>query len=295
MVPVGPLTYRRRMPTAITSDGITVAVHDLGGDGPPLLLAHGTGFHGLVWPPVARSLRARFHCWALDLRAHGDSGVPEDFDWRGFGLDVLAVIDTFGLTGAYGAAHSMGGAALLLAEQEAPGTFEALYLYEPAVAGPSEDRARPSATAVSAARRREVFPSRAAALANYTAKPPMCSFAPEVLAGYVTHGFEDLPDGSVRLKCRPAHEAAVFEGFPPLAAYAGLSKVLCPVILGYGAESDDTRRTDRAADLSRLADSRVVQLTALDHFGPLVHPRRVADSIAAAFAVPYGQTPGQPG
>jgi pimeloyl-ACP methyl ester carboxylesterase len=283
------------MPTAITPDGISIAVHDLGGDGPPLLLAHGTGFHGLVWPPVARSLRARFHCWALDLRAHGDSGVPGDFDWSGFGLDVLAAIDAAGLTGAYGAGHSMGSAALLLAEQEAPGTFEALYLYEPAVSAPSENRARPSPTAVLAGRRREVFASRAAAAANYATKRPMSSFAPEVLAGYVAHGFVDLPDGSVRLKCQPAHEAAIFEGFPPLPAYARLHTVLCPVTLAYGALSDDARRAGRAADLSRLAAATVVEIDGLDHFGPLVHPRRVAGSIAAAFAVPYGQPLGPPG
>jgi pimeloyl-ACP methyl ester carboxylesterase len=274
------------MPTVVASDGISVAVHDLGGEGPPLLLAHATGFHGLVWAPAARSLRSRFRCWAVDFRGHGDSGVPEHFDWRGFGLDLLAVVDGLGLNGAYGAGHSMGGAALLLAEQEAPGTFEALYLYEPAVAPPAEERTAPSPSSLSAARRREAFPSRHAALVNYAAKAPMRSFAPEVLAGYVTHGFEDLADGTVRLKCRAANEAAVFEGFPPPAAHARQRAVLCPVTLAYGADSGGNRQDGRTVPLSQLPDRTVVPLGALDHFGPLVHPRLVADSIAASFAIP---------
>ena len=42
-------------------DGVDVAVYDLGGDGPPLLLAHATGFHGLVWDGFADRLTERFH------------------------------------------------------------------------------------------------------------------------------------------------------------------------------------------------------------------------------------------
>ena len=60
-----------------SSDGVTLAVHDLGGDGPPILLAHATGFHGRVWLPVATHL-ADAHCWAPDLLGHGDSVVPDE-------------------------------------------------------------------------------------------------------------------------------------------------------------------------------------------------------------------------
>ena len=39
------------------ADGIRLVVHDWGGDGAPVLLAHPTGFHGRVWEPVARAAR----------------------------------------------------------------------------------------------------------------------------------------------------------------------------------------------------------------------------------------------
>ena len=119
------------MPTATTVDGVSIAVHALGGSGPPLLMAHGTGLHGRVWEPVASGLAGRFHCVAFDERGHGDSGLPPglDFDWRGFGRDVLAVVDELGLQQPFAMGHSCGGAALIMAEAARPGTFQALWCY----------------------------------------------------------------------------------------------------------------------------------------------------------------------
>ena len=37
-------------------DGVTIAMHDFGGTGSPVLLSHATGFHGHCWEPVAYAL-----------------------------------------------------------------------------------------------------------------------------------------------------------------------------------------------------------------------------------------------
>ena len=59
-----------------STNGVEIKVHDLGGEGPPLVLAHATGFHGRVWEPLAAHLTG-FHLWSIDMRAHGDSTAPE--------------------------------------------------------------------------------------------------------------------------------------------------------------------------------------------------------------------------
>ena len=59
-----------------STDGVSLALHDLGGDGPALLLCHPTGFHAMTWAPVAAALAGVAHCWALDFRGHGDSTRP---------------------------------------------------------------------------------------------------------------------------------------------------------------------------------------------------------------------------
>jgi hypothetical protein len=44
-----------------------------------------------------------------------------------------------------------------------------------------------------ALRRRQTFPSKAAALKSYTSKPTFRSFHPAALSAYVEHGFRELP------------------------------------------------------------------------------------------------------
>jgi hypothetical protein len=43
-----------------SSDHVSVAVHDFGGSGPPLLLSHASGFHGYCYLPIADELTDRF-------------------------------------------------------------------------------------------------------------------------------------------------------------------------------------------------------------------------------------------
>ena len=80
-----------------------------------------------------------------------------------FADDVLAVVDALGLDGCVAAGHSKGGASLLLAEERRPGTFAALWCFEPIVfpgGGPGPDGENPMAAG--ARRRRSTFPSRRA-------------------------------------------------------------------------------------------------------------------------------------
>ena len=273
-------------PVVETSDGVAIATYDLGGDGPPLLLAHATGFHGRVWLPAAQTLRERFHCWALDFRGHGASGRPPagDYHWDGFGRDLLAAVSGLGLERPFAAGHSGGGAAILLAEEARPGTFAALYCYEPVVPTDGTLARSPSAgdLAAAARRRRDVFASRAAAIANYGAKPPFRTFDPDALSAYVEWGFRDLPDGTVQLSCRPEDEARVYEAVWGHQAYARLAAVSCPVVLASGGADAHFGVEITAALAERISGpTRIEVLEQLGHFGPLERPSVVGASIAA--------------
>src|SRR3954468_11976511 len=126
---------------SLRADGIALVVHDWSGTGPPILLAHPTGFHGRIWAPVAsRLVDAGFHVWSFDFRGHGDSDAPpvdtDGYSWHGFADDVLAVTEHLGLAGdpaLVACGHSKGGAALLLAEAKRAGTFPRILAYEPIV------------------------------------------------------------------------------------------------------------------------------------------------------------------
>ncbi len=49
---------------------------------------------------------------------------------------------------------------------------------------------------------------------NFATKPPFSSLDPAALRAYVDHGFDDEPDGSVRLKCAPENESQVYRMGP---------------------------------------------------------------------------------
>lgn len=279
-------------PLAVTAtDGFRIAIHDFGGDGPLLLLSHATGMHGWIWKPVADHLVDRAHCVAVDLRGHGDSDVPEGtgLSWNRFGTDVLSAAREFGGGAAIiGVGHSLGGAALLMAELEAPGTFEQLFLYEPAVNADVGGQDWESllvfrdAMVEMTARRRGSFPSRAEALANYVGKPPMDQFQAATLGAYVEHGFSDQPDSgenSVSLKCTPETEARIYAATYDHDTGGRLHEIACPVTVASGSETGELQRRSVETLASRFGWMHVV-LDGADHFGPMQQPKQFAATVA---------------
>ncbi len=271
-----------------THDGVEIATHDLGGDGPALVAAHAAGFHGMVFALLARHLTADFHFVAFDGRGHGDSRLPRDhdLDWYGLAADVLAVVEGLGLDHPYGFGHSSGGTAVLMAEQARPGTFAAIYCFEPVIvpAHPPLGRDEESWLAERARHRRTTFASREQAYDHYASKPPLSALDPEVLRAYVDHGFEDTDEGKVRLKCSPEHEAAVYEMATAHDAYGRLGEIICPVAVACGSETEGCTPDRASTHVDRLPSGRTEVVGQLGHFGPLEQPERVASSIRAFFS-----------
>ena len=183
--------------------------------------------------------------------------------------------------------RSCGAVARLRAEARAPGTFRAMYLWEPVIPpvdpppGPMPD----NPLVEGARRRRQVFPSRDAAYDNYSAKPPFNRLAGEALRAYVDLGFADQPDGTVTLKCRGEDEAAVYLNGSAHDTFRRLAEVACPVTLACGADSDAFGPDAIEAMAARLPHGRTEAHPGLSHFGPLEDPAAVADRVTAAFAV----------
>ncbi len=266
-----------------STDGVEIAVHDLGGDGPDLLLAHATGFHARAWGPLASALAQHFHCWSFDARGHGDSTRPQsgDFDWRGFGADALAAVDGLGLDTPLGFGHSQGGSALLLAEQARPGTFSALYLYEP-VAWPEPFAMDDHPLVTGAQRRRDRFSSVEAAIERLGSKPPLSELDPRALRAYVEYGVMAVPDGGVTLKCRREDEAQTYRMGPHQRSFDHLGEVTCPTTLARGTATRSLALELAERQAALLGRGRLELFGDLGHFGPLQDPVRVAARITEA-------------
>lgn len=276
------------MPELLSStDGVAVAVHDLGGpddpSAPVLLFSHATGLHAQVWAPMASHLAGRCRCLGVDYRGHGVARTPEglDFDWPGFGDDCVTVLDSDLLAGAsavHGVGHSMGGAALVLAAARRPGALGSLWLYEPIVPPPgallSSDGPNPMADA--ARRRRPTFESFDAAIANYASKPPLDQLHPDALRAYVEGGFAEQPDGTVTLRCRPEWEAATFSMAATSGAWDALPRVEVPVTVVVGEPTPFGPANFAPAIAEALPQGRLSEHRELGHFGPLQEPGKMA-------------------
>jgi pimeloyl-ACP methyl ester carboxylesterase len=266
--------------------GIRLVVHDWGGDGPPVLLAHPTGFHGRVWAPVAeRLVGTGRRVWSFDFRGHGDSDAPDiDYSWHGFADDALAVVAHLGVAddpALVACGHSKGGASLLLGEEKAPGTYPRIWAYEPIVF-PSDEPLPPQEDfflARAARKRRNEWSSKDEAFATYASKPPLEVMTEASLRAYVDYGLRDRGDGTFELKCRPEVEARVYAMGPNHGAWARLAEVQSEVVVACGETSTDIGPALATQIAGRLPHGRVEVFPGLGHFGPQQDPDAIVASI----------------
>ena len=269
-----------------STDGVRLAVHDLGGRGPVLLVSHATGFHGRCYLPMAEVLGDRFHSVAFDYRGHGDSPRPEGrVDWQRYGDDAFAMASAMrelagGPIVAFG--HSMGGACLLIAAHRDPSLFSRLVVFEPIVFPPTGIRppGDESPLAAGARRRRAVFPSHDAAIANYASKPPLGGFTPAALDAYVRFGFREGEDGQVHLKCLPETEAQTFETGGEHRTWDVLTEIRTPVLVIAGRVEPMQPSNIAAGVAERLPNGTYLERPELDHFAPMTHPDEIAALVA---------------
>jgi pimeloyl-ACP methyl ester carboxylesterase len=267
---------------------VSLVVHAWGGTGDPVLLAHPTGFHGRIWEPVARQLVARGRrVYSFDFRGHGDSDAPdEDYSWHGFADDALAVathLDIAQDPALLAAGHSKGGAALLLGEAKAPGTYARIWTFEPIIF-PVDSPSPPQPEfdmATTARKRRNEWSSPDEAFAAYASKPPLDVMTQPSLRAYVDYGLRDRGDGVYELKCSPEVEARVYSMGPNHDAWAKLPSIAAPTLVGYGEQSRDIGERLASRIAERLPNGRLQVFPGVGHFGPQQEPDAIVASMVA--------------
>jgi len=235
-----------------------------------------------VWLPIVDRLREAAPDLGMiiwDSAAHGESaaGSPP-YDWWTFGEDVLAIVDSFDFPRRVAVGHSMGAAALAMAEILRPGSFAGLVLIEPITFPPPSGRVD-HALVEGALRRRGTFVSRESAMQNFASKSIFGRWDERVLDRYVTGGLKESADGW-SLRCLPEHEAEVYRGGPAHGAYDRLDEINAPVLLLAG-EHSATHGYEFVDELrSRLSEGSSVIVPEAGHFLPMEKPDEVARLIA---------------
>ncbi len=268
-----------------STDNTHVALHEFGGSGRRLLISHATGFHAHCYAPIADRLSGEFEIYGHDHRGHGYTRCDPDWDvdWTRYGDDAEAAAEAVGPDGGLiGFGHSMGGATLIMAALRNPSLFDLIIAYEPIIFPNSvdPDDLTESPMIMGARNRRATFSSNQAAIDNYSSKPPMQFFEPEVLALYVEHGFEPDGDGGVTLRCTPQIEAGTFATGTLHPTFAHLADLQTPVVVIAGDAEADGRPAELAPSIAeQLPNGRFIHLSGAHHLTPFTDTATTAKLI----------------
>ncbi len=265
-----------------SDDASGIFVRSFGGNGPPLVICHATGFHGAAYGPMAKRLTNDFTVWAIDVRGHGRSPSPAsgDFSWNLIAQDVAAGIAAFSSEPVVAFGHSLGGAALLLAELNQPGMLRAAYLYEPIVFPPGLLIGRTENLMSSRARnRRSMFSSRAEVAWRYAQKPPFARFRTDALVAYVEEGFVDNDDATVSLACTPEDEAKAFECEDKVTTDL-IQGLALPALIAAGHPEDGPNPARLAPSVvEAMPNATLRAYPQLGHLGPFESPDFVGKEV----------------
>ena len=265
------------MPTLDLPQGKKLAYREEG-EGPPLLLVHGSPGDSRSWGRVAPHLRDRFRVLAVDLPGYGGSdGVPDEPVGRAalMGAAVARLAESCGHPVRL-AGHSYGGVvAVQAALQAAPGTVERLALFEPVFFRAlqlTDDRAAldPAAAHFENYAGRAIVgePAVVRLMIDYWFGEGAFTRMPEPVRGYL--------DANA-----PRNALDVRSSFNDTATAEQLRAFDRPVLVAYGDRSPDIVQAIGRGLMKLLPNARMEALAGANHGMLDSHPEAVARLIAS--------------
>jgi pimeloyl-ACP methyl ester carboxylesterase len=233
--------------------------------------AHATSFCGSVWVPVTSELSG-IECVTWDFAGHGKGPVLDlPVDWQRFGSQVLEETEPGGI----GVGHSMGAAALTMAQLTDPDRFRFLVLIEPIIfPGPHQ---RVDYMMSAASKRKRMFESRSVARDNFASRGAFADWVPSAIDGYVECGL--IGDGVVELACDPEVEADIYRVSNLNDTWEHLGEIDIPVLILAGEESDTTPPEFARRQAAQFPKAGLEIVPGAGHFLPMTHPELVATRI----------------
>jgi pimeloyl-ACP methyl ester carboxylesterase len=248
----------------ITSRARATVSYESYGDGPPLVLIHGSfSDHRTNWQFVRPFFEKQFTVYAVARRGRGDTDATESHNLEAEGLDVVGVVEAIGGP-VFLLGHSYGGHVALAAATTIPDRIRKLVLYEP----PSSRIRREVRVRLEDLARDENWDAFALTFFRDHLSVPVSELdalrATDLWPPIVADGKASLQD--LRALCRYNFHAERFR------------ELRFPVVLQIGTESPrDLYVTDELAAL--LPVVRIQELSGQAHEGMTTAPEMYAEAV----------------
>jgi pimeloyl-ACP methyl ester carboxylesterase len=270
---------------------------------PLLHFTHGNSYPAGSYGRLLDELRRDFDVRTTDMLGH-DPRFPVRDNWHTLIDELIAQLEGYGRP-AILVGHSLGGAVSMLAALRRPDLARCVVMLDsPVVAGwragvwrfvkalGLRERLSPGGIA---RRRRNVWPSRAAAYEHFSAKPIFQVWAPGALDDYLDHGLKPHPAG-VQLRFDRDVEAAIYSTLPHDMERA--LREPFPVPVGFIAGTDSAELRQAGLDATRRLVGANFVTIAGTHLYPMEKPQLTAqltrDMIARLLAQAEEKKAGRP-
>ncbi len=260
----------------------------LPGAGPWLHLAHANAYPPGTYRQLLSILADAFQVLALVQRPLWPGSDPKTVGiWSQLPADLIRFADEQGWRQAIGVGHSLGAVVTLMAARARPDLFRALILIEPVFLPPSvlALAATPAGRALiqdhpivrRARTRRQHWPSRRDAFADFREKRAFKRLSDTALWDYVNHGLVDR-DGGVALAFSRAWETRIYDQVP-LDIWEQIPAIGHPTLALRGAGSEVLSPDAWRAWQEAQPVATFVEIQAAGHLLPLEKPVVVAEAI----------------
>jgi pimeloyl-ACP methyl ester carboxylesterase len=257
-------------------------LHEFGGRGPVVHLAHANGFPPAAYRLLAETLTDRYRVIGLPARPLWPGSRPESIsDLHPLADDLIQGLDALGLRDILGVGHSLGGVLTLWAAIRRPDLFRAVVLIDPVILPPAwlqvvrlmrwlglywrQPRVQ------GALHRRRTWLDRQVCYEHYRAKRLFARWPEASLRAYVEAGTRLCADGQVELVYPPEWEARIF-ATTPVEIWRDVPQLRAPALFVRGERSEVFRPECQRLIARQLPGARFVVIPNAGHLVPLERP-----------------------